>query len=205
MPYIPCENCVRVSLQQRLAGQVVVNTISLLKAGSVVSADLPLVCSAAQGWWENYIAPNVATGFTLEYVNAIDLTTASSPSYSLAITPPSAGEISVGSGLPNNAAAVISWRTDLRGRSFRGRMYLAGLLDTSLASSTRISSTTQTALAIAAVNLSSFFDSLDFAHVIISRFSGGVARDEGFPATVTSAVIDIFVDSMRRRLENRGA
>jgi hypothetical protein len=203
MAYIPCVNCLRVSLMQRFSGQLVVNTLSFLKGSAIVEADLTDAAAAGVSWWETYVKPMVSDQLSLEGVNVIDLTTSSSPSYNLAVSPVKVGA-RASARLSANAAVVISWRTPLRGRSFRGRFYVSGICEDTVSSATQINGTLQTGLLVAAANLDAFFDPLGLAHVVISRFADKAARSAGFPAVVTSAVVDVFIDSMRRRLENRG-
>jgi hypothetical protein len=204
MTFIPASGCVRISLQFSYSGQTVVNTISLKKSTTVDESDLPLLCSAAQGWWETYLKPSCHADFRLETISAIDLTSDSGPSYTQTLSPTIAGT-STGDKLPANAAAVISWRTAFRGRSYRGRMYVSGFTDAALYSATRITAAFQAVLVVAAANLSTFFSPYDYSHVVISRYTDGAPRTSGFAALVLSAVVDVFVDSMRRRLEGRGS
>jgi len=102
--------------------------------------------------------------------------------------------------LPYQTAALISWSTDIRGRSFRGRTYLGGFCE-DFSDGRDVSGTLLTALGL-------FRDDVvgdgDFA--VISRFSGvdpdthlPIPRAEGLVTPITSGVVHPLWRTQRRR------
>lgn len=203
MAYIPAVNCVRVSLEMKWDAQVVVNTLHFVKGSAVVVADLALVATAAQNWWNSYARPNVSDTLSLQAVNVIDLTTSSSPSLNQPVSPALVGANATQT-MPSNVTAVISWRTAFRGRSARGRYYWPGLVSNQVFNNVEITSAAQLFMTVAAANISGFFSPLGFTQAVVSYYANKLPRATALIQPITSAVVDVFVDSMRRRLAGRG-
>lgn len=161
-------------------------------------------------WWTDHYALNCSETVSLREIVVTSMHSSTGPV--LSFSPPTleTGDVSEDS-LPNNVALTVSFRTALRGRSFRGRNYYAGLTANQV--------TGNTVNSISAASIRDIYQDLvtgDMADigtlVIASRFSGvdpdtgkPIPRDEGVATPVTSIVIvDPVVDSMRRRLPGRG-
>lgn len=154
----------------------------------------------ATNWWAamNTSLRN-ATNNTLTFntVFAIDLGTAIPQSATYTIPAPNVG-LQTGEASPANAAAVISWRTPYSGRSYRGRTYMAGLSE--IATNGSLITSSQLANL---VNVATAF-------LLFNNGTGQVA----YPAVkstvlnnstiILAYVVDIFIDSQRRRLLGRG-
>ena len=113
---------------------------------------------------------------------------------------------SVSPSLPNNVALVITKRTALRGRSFRGRIFHPGLTEAAVlgnqvppASVTDLVGIWSTLLTI---DLPIALE--DAVMAVVSRFSEGQPRVTGVTTFVTNLTSDGTVDSQRRRLPGRG-
>jgi hypothetical protein len=107
--------------------------------------------------------------------------------------------------LPNNVALCVSFRTEGRGRSARGRNYISGHAETSLSGNT-FNATVSNGIRDAYEEL---LDATTYTGswtwVVLSRFEDGVARAAGLVQPVTAVVLtDTTVDSQRRRLPGRG-
>lgn len=121
-----------------------------------------------------------------------------------------------GAGLPNSATIAIEWRTALLGRSFHGRSFHIGLLESALNTDNpnRLKPTALTGIPAAYDALRSALTAYEFSDlgvptaindrfplVVMSYVTAGVARTPALPTVITSATLsDPFVDSMRRRL-----
>lgn len=103
-----------------------------------------------------------------------------------------------GEALPGNAAAGIRWKTGVRGRKHRGRNNIFGLPEThttgSLINSALISLLVPLAASIMGFNGAA---GITTDPVVASRVGG-------FLTEVFAFTIDMFVDSQRTRLLNRG-
>lgn len=105
-------------------------------------------------------------------------------------------------GTPNNVTLSIKKSSGQTGRSARGRIYWIGLANTQLdTNENRVAAASVLNIidAVEAVRVATAV--LGWQPVLVSRFAGGVQRDEGvtFPWVATDAVND-NVDSQRRRL-----
>lgn len=102
--------------------------------------------------------------------------------------------------LPYQTAALISWKTNTRGRSFRGRTYLFGFCEDQ-SNGKFIATDLQDALAVFAEDL---VGEGNFA--VISRFSGvdpvthrPIPRSEGIATKITSSSVHDTWRTQRRR------
>src|SRR6266540_3479554 len=118
MAFIPVPNTVRISLVFSHEGQTIVNTVHASKSGGPSAGDLAALASSMQGWWVTYLAPYSSQNFCLQQVNVVDLSAADAPSYWLAVSPAECGTVAE-EGWTANVAAVISFRSDFRGRNDR--------------------------------------------------------------------------------------
>lgn len=112
--------------------------------------------------------------------------------------------IHAGNALPNNATFCIKKQSGLTGRSARGRTYWIGIPQGELVLLDENQlEPVYTALLVDAVDdIREAIDSVGlWEPVLVSRFSGGVARSEGvtFP-WISSTNVDNRVDTQRRRL-----
>jgi len=113
------------------------------------------------------------------------------------ITGAVSGEVS-----PNQVAGVITWRTALAGRSYRGRTYIPALpqsyVVSGLLSATGLGNynTFRTAMMTAFAATGS---STNFRLGVISRVADGVARPTPLIQVVTSSVVRTIPGTQRRR------
>lgn len=142
--------------------------------------------------------------FSWTGIEVTDLRTLDGPQYSSDSSFPVQGNID-GQPLPPAVAGLISWGTARRGRSFRGRTYVAGFAETG-STGTHMETTAHTALAALADGLMN----PDFNLGIISRYSGYTVdpdtgrkiptpRDPGIITDVTSRVVHDLWATQRRR------
>lgn len=110
-----------------------------------------------------------------------------------------------GTGLPLNAAIVTTERTQLRGRSYRGRMYLSGLTTTQMNGENAVNTTFLTTLLGWWTALIAQFSPNNLVWVVASKQHNKVVTDPAVTTVVTSVTIDPYIDSQRRRLFGRGS
>jgi hypothetical protein len=204
MPYVPVSDTVEVELFQRLHGQRVENTSYWRLVGGYGTSEATDLWNNLLVWWNVDLAPNLSTDLTLVGGKITDLSTSTGFAIDFtAPTPNPAGDLAFGA-LPGNVALCVSIRTAGRGRSSRGRNYVAGLAENNVVGNTVDTSVWQgIETAYQSMRGLPFADAWE--QVVVSRVSGGVPRVAGVALQVTSCkVVDPYVDSMRRRLTGRG-
>lgn len=204
MAYIPAVNVARVSVEMQLAGQTVVITLHFHKDGGWSVEGLGDLGAAIILWWIDHLAAIIANDVSLLGARATDLTTASSPS--VYMTPESSATGARTSPVVAlNVASVVTMRTPLRGRSYRGRNYIPGLTVDELIDAGYINEPTQSAIIGAYADLAEVEDALTCDHVVLSYRTGNAPRAAAVPTVITSYTCDSPLDSQRRRLPGRGS
>jgi hypothetical protein len=210
MPFVPVANTALAEIRVTANGQQCENTLWFEGITDPTVADLIALGGALQSWWTTSVAPLTSSDVQLREILCTSQTTVSSPQFSTVPATPEFGT-STANIVPNNVTMSVSFRTALRGRSFRGRNYIIGLTEDQVAGNSFVAGVT----ALWQSAYEDIFEAvvgIDFAWVVVSRFSG-VNPSTGQPipraAGVTTAVgtvlvVDGFVDSARRRLTGRG-
>jgi len=204
MPYIPVPGVIQVEMIQNWAGQVIENVHHFIVEPAVT---IPLMNDLASGMvtsWNTGMKPSMPLNLSLTSVRCTDLTTQTGPVINYGVGLPSVGVYGQPS-LPNNCAAVITKRTDSRGRSYRGRSFLPGLTEAQVTDNT-ISSTLITTFLTYFQNIRQpTYSGTQFAMVVVSRYSDNLPRAVGVATLVTGFTADQVVDSQRKRLPGRGS
>lgn len=205
MPYIPVPNVLMAELIYNWDGQVCENvlhyTSSILPFGA---GDPLLLANNLVALWNTNIKVNASSNLSLTGVTVTDLTTATGSVVQATTGLPVVGT-NVSGGQPNNVTCVITKRTAKRGRSYRGRLYQAGLCLNQVTANL-VHSATLTAMLTAWGTFRTFTVSgVTFSMVVISRQHGGVITNPGTFEPVTGFTSDGVLDSQRRRLPGRGA
>lgn len=154
-------------------------------------------------WWVTNVRPLMVNTSALREIYITDLSNASSFTYTRVSSPVEPGTRS-GPAMPNNIALCISFKTNQRGRSFRGRNYVMGMNEGDIIANNFDGGYVGSVQA-AYVELKLVTVPLGADWVIVSRFANGAARTTGVTTSVsTVGVTDGIVDSQRRRLPGRG-
>ncbi len=204
MAFVPVADTVLAELRFDYFGQKIENTLYFRKLGGSSVAQAIGLMNDLLVWWTTLLSNYLSEDISLRELNVTDLSSVSGYSVSQAApTPNPTGQI-VAAGLPGNVALCASFRTPNRGRSFRGRNYVAGLAETNVIGNTVDSSIVAGVLGSYQGIPSSIVTSA-WDWVVVSRFNAGAPRVAGIATDITSVVIvDDFVDSQRRRLTGRG-
>lgn len=210
MPFIPVANTVLAEIRMTADLQQVENTLYFEFPAAPTLASMQTLADDLQAWWIASYAGQIWSGVELREITLTDLTSSSGPQ--LTQVPPSGtlGDLS-NPPLPTSVTLTVSFRTALRGRSFRGRNYVVGLVESQTTSANEIDSTTIAAWASTYTDLFAVAADAGVTWVVVSRFSGvdgsgnPIPRAAGVTTPVTTVVIvDNVVDSQRRRLPGRG-
>lgn len=210
MPFVPVANVALAELRMTLESQDVENTLWFRFGSTPTAAMLTDLNNELLAWWIDAYAPLVSTAVSLREIVCTDQTSATGPQVSLPAPPGSDGTDSAPP-LPNNVTLAVSFRTALRGRSFRGRNYIVGITEDSNTGS-EVTGAYASAVSAAYEQLLSGGGVLgDEIWVVASRFSGvdvnghPIPRVAGISTPITSVVVvDLTIDSQRRRLPGRG-
>lgn len=204
MPFIPVPGGAQVEMRYTLDEQACENVfwVSGLANESPV-IDLQNIGRIFRDWWVANIKPLQPATIVLREVYVTDQSSASGATWTEAGTLPQAGS-GTGQSLPSNCALVVSLRTALRGRSFRGRSYFFPLREQDVVEN-EVGTDLVTALLTAYGQLILDLVDEDYHLAVCSRFSGGDPRAAGVLTPVQAVtVVDRTIDSQRRRLPGRG-
>lgn len=210
MPFVPVANTAEVKLFYRYEGQQLMNTLYFKKSSAWDTATLQALADSAWDHWATSVVIDLNNKLTFVEAQAVDLTTATSgqASHIESLT----GSNTSGIALPGNCAFCIKFTTANRGRSFRGRIYLPGLVQAGTDNPGTLPSAYADALledvsgVLAAIAIDTGTE-----HVVVSRFSGidsngkPIPRTTGIATPVTAvSYTDLNTDSQRKRLPGRG-
>lgn len=203
MAFIPVPNSVSLCFLFETYGQHWQFCLTLKKlSGAPTTDDLDDLSIAGGNWFAANLDDLLSSAVTLAQVVATDLTSEGAPSRTLLAD--DAGTIVTGVTLPMNAANVVSFRTDLRGRSYRGRAYVSGTTSTNALNAVEALSSYAVDLADAFDALFTAVEALGFIAVVASRQHNGAVTNPAVTTPITDIVVDQAFDSQRRRLAGRG-
>lgn len=204
MAYQPVVDVAQVQCFGVVDGQVTINdTYWQISGGGITPVNLNTLVGAMSIWFTGTLAPLLSDDWSAQRVIGTDLTTATGPRVESGAAAP--GGVS-GEANPNNVAACVSFSTAQRGRSARGRNYVPGIPG-SLVTLNTLDAGLITDLTNAYLDLvgpGTFVAGWEW--VIVSRFTGGVARAAGLAIPVTGVSFTRgTVASMRSRAPGHGA
>jgi hypothetical protein len=102
-----------------------------------------------------------------------------------------------------NSALVLTLRTHVRGRSGRGRLYLAGFTEAGIADGVWAEATIAAAItAVEAVQTAA--QVLGWTYSVVSRYHNGAKRAEGWPIAITDIVCRSGIPGKQSRRNPRG-
>jgi len=206
MAFIPVANTAQLDLIYLQDGQRIENTLYAKFPSAPSPTDIADLASAVKAAWVDNIMPLLSSTVSLIAVEASDLTSDSGPQAVDTGGLPVAGDVT-SRAMPNNVALCVSFRTGLRGRSFRGRNYLPGMSSDAVSEGVNeVNAAYQTSVRNAYLAVQLTIEGVGAEWVVVSRFHDGAPRVSGVATPVTNVVFtDNIVDSQRRRLPGRGA
>lgn len=192
----------KVELLYGQDGQQVENVLHYKSLAPASEADLVALCTEFVTQWTTFLRPLTINTCFLNAIKATSLDSEFAPGIEYTTGLPLAGT-GTGNGMPMNVTCAVRFLTLLRGRSYRGRAYHVGIRQSDINGSS-LSTTFRTNLRNAWIGLQSIESTPVFAQCVVSRYSGGVLREEGIATDVTNVQVEGTVDSQRRRLPGRG-
>ena len=203
MAFIPTVNAVRTDVQCVSANQQIHNVLWFIQNTTWQQADREALNTALVAWWTTYMKPIYPGTVALAQLTTVNQENQSAPSSTLVVSPMISGTAG-GAASANSSCSVATLRTSLRGRAYRGRLYLGPLPNAQLTDSITFS-LGQATLVITAMNaLISAVTTLGATWVVVSKQFNKIKRSVGWAEPVTAVSVDQYVDSQRRRLGGRG-
>lgn len=204
MPFVPVPNTVGVEVRMIQDSQRIENTLYFRKAAGWLAVDVPVLFNELLLWWTVDLAPHLNVSVQLNEFQITDLSTQTGFGFTIPAPAPKPTGGRAGAGLPNNCSLAITFRTALRGRSFRGRNFVPGLVDVDVSANT-LSGVTVGQIEAAYTNLIARAVTVGAIWVVVSRFHNNSPRVTGITTDITAAgATDAIIDSQRRRLPKRG-
>jgi hypothetical protein len=203
MPFIPATNCAKVDFLQTQTGQRISNTLWFQYTHPLTTTDLSDLADAMETWWTASMAPNLRGSLALQEIDVTDMSSQSGAKFVKIINPPVPGTVS-GTDEPNHTAAAATFRTEKRGRSYRGRNYLGGIAVTKTTDSVTLLDAWVSAVISAFTAVTPALSGLDAVWVVVSHYLNKVARSTAHAEPITAVSMDTSIDSQRRRLKGRG-
>ena len=148
--------------------------------------------AVVRGFYDG-LTPLLSTQWSLTEVVVQDLQSASAPSYEASITPVT-GTIS-SDPLPPNMAVCCTHRTGLRGRSFRGRTYLAGWTEQALDSTGQLTAAYAPAIEGEWADFRTALGTVDAGGMV----QAVVSRTLATATPVVDTIVDLQFDHQDRR------
>lgn len=204
MASVPIPNCALVEFRYDIEAQQCENTLYVTNEAGWSADALTGLASNMRDWWSGSLATMIHPIVKLREVVCSDLHDAAGAQ--VAITGGGLAGTLAGTALPANVAFCISFRSGLRGRSFRGRNYVPGMIQENQETpSTLVGAFVDDLIVVYSGLLTAVFPSGQ-QWVVASRFADGAPRVTGVTTPVASVVAtDRVFDSMRTRLPGRGA
>lgn len=204
MQFVPAVNVLMAEVRQLLHDQQIENVLYFRYGTQPTLQQSASLGQALVDWWANDLAANLSSDLVLREIYLTDLTSQTSFTNTVTPVPLPQGAVS-GGGLPGNVAYCVKLRTAGRGRSARGRNYVAGLPEEDVTGNTFASARANGVVASYDALVQGLAAEGNPLLVVISRITGGQPRTTALIQPVTSAnATDLFVDSQRRRLTTRG-
>jgi len=202
MAFIPWPNGVQLCFHFTTAGQNWEFCLALKKdSGAPTTSDLGTLANDAKSWWTSNLKHHLQEATLLNETQATDMTSEGAPD---AVVTSGEAATDVGNPAPLNAAMVLSNRTAKRGRSYRGRTYVGGLIANSMASPVDYGASAISQLLTDFAALEAQLNTDGFTWVVPSKQHDGVVTNPAHLEPVIAHTMDAHIDSQRRRLFGRG-
>jgi len=203
MPFQSVPNAVEIIILGLIGGQQTVNTHYGQHTGAYVQADLDELSNAVDAWVAASWLPLMPSNWS--YVrtevrgltNAIDL---------ISVNNTNAGPgTAAATPFSNNASIAVKRASSHTGRGARGRIFIPPPTADGLADDNHITDLFAASLTGALDALTAAMATTNFVAVIVHRVDAGIPLVPAAVFTIAEwVVVDLVIDSMRRRLPGRG-
>lgn len=202
MPFQPAPGAASVRVEQQLAGNELNYILNFSRPGvePYGASELTDLANLVYDWWVDRIGPELSSQVTLRSVTARALDGPFGPQVTYNPGTPAGGAITQ-EAAPANVAFCVTHRSNLIGRSWRGRTYVAGFPRGDVALN-QLAGAKVVAFVSAFNNLRTRASELGDTFVVLSRQFNKVVRPEAQWTPIRlSEANDSRVDSQRGRLD----
>lgn len=205
MAFQPVVDGAEITVVGTKAGQVIVNTFYATGTAGWGQTEAQALADAVDEEWGTGMVPALSSEYVYVNTHVRDLRTLNGGFEADSNTHAGAGGVETPS-VPNNVAIAVKRSSGLIGRSARGRVFVTGFPAAQVVNATQtIESALETTILTVLNGMRTAMDAVDWHEVIVSRVQAGVTLPEAIVYTVTEYIIvDLVLDSMRRRLPKRG-
>lgn len=203
MAFIPAPGVIRAELVFQMENSIMENVLNYMAGPSVEVVELTELAAGLKDCWNTNIKPLMTTAISLIKIKTTSLDTESSPGIEYVTGLPIAGT-ATGDTLPANCAVEVILYTDLRGKSYRGRIFSPGVPETAITGSL-LSAAALSGWPAAFGNLIDIDGATQsYDLCVLSRYHNNVARATAVSTPVTTIGLSPRIVSQRRRLPGRG-
>lgn len=200
MVYVPASNTLKVEMRGTLNGKEI-ETTQYFKFPSFITGS---TVDELFDYYETEFMPALlaeqSAALLIDELYATDLTTSSSPTYSRTFSPGRQGVLS-SPAMPGNVPFCVSFRTDGRGRSARGRNYVPGICESQVTGNLLGLTTVSALVAAYELLLPSVPLPAGLIWSVVSTVLDGAPRATALVQDILDVLAtDITVDSQRGRL-----
>lgn len=198
MPFIPTPRTARLELRYDYHDVPCENVLHFEYIGTPDAAALATLNGLVRNWWVAYIQGNQPVTVTLREIYSRGMAAQASPQHTLIVAQQGT---QVGAGQPGNVTFCLKLTTGLTGRSWRGRTYHIGLIESEVTGN-ELAITRANALAAAYGELRTTLSGSDWTWVVNSLYTNKEPRTQGINTPITGvSFTDNRVDSQRGRLK----
>jgi hypothetical protein len=203
MVFVPAPNMIKLEAVYTAESTIMENVLHYSNGTPATQIELESCASAWVSMWNTYLKKYFSTAHSLIRIKATALDADSSPGIEWTTGLPIAGTLATDP-LPANCAVEVIFYTDLRGRSYRGRLYQPGMTEGPVVGSN-----------IPPANSATWQADLDhYLHVgvepdmfdlfVVSKYHNNQPRVTAVCTPVVRCSFSSRIVSQRRRLPGRG-
>ena len=200
LPFITFPNSAEVVLKFLQGSAPWFLTLGFHSASSVVPTDVDNLAASIDYWWSNFLSAQITTSAVLQEIVATDLSTQFGYQKILPPATVPAGTL-IGTEAPVGDAMIVTFKTALRGRSYRGRNYVAGRVQGDIANENTWTTVRVLAMQNVYDNLPASIAAANWSHVVLSRYLNGNRRIVGAETFVQNYIAKGRIGTQRKRLQ----
>lgn len=204
MAFIPVPNVVQTELLYTWQGQECATILAYVSASPWNISKCEELGDGLEDAIQNGMRGFMSNTLQFNGIRFVDLSDQNGFVFDYVTGFPKTGALT-GASMPNNVACVVTKRTPLRGRSFRGRIYMPGLTEDNVTANAIAGSLVTAYISFWNACLSFPLTADEALLCVVSRQSNNAPRTTGLATVVTHFTCDGIIDSQRRRLPGRGA
>jgi len=200
MAFVPAPNIIELEFRYLQEAQNTENRIMVDNLGAVAPGDLEDLAILGWNWWQDTYSDQIPTNVELREVVATDLSEQNGGQYTYSPSTGVTGAVT-GGAFPNEVSFCLSLRTAARGRSARGRWYVAGVPLAVQTDANHVNSTYAGNIRTALAGLVTAVAGAGKQAVIVSYVANKAPRPGGPVYFALTGVVftDLTFDSMKSR------